>query len=95
MHRMDGWHAPRVPVVLSRLDLGAEQLHRSRQPDHDEFPWGSHGWIQGFNAHARVEEDSGVIVAQEVSAQSTDSPRLGHVLARPDENLAGLGIPEG
>ena len=74
---------------------GAEQLHRSRQPDHDEFPWGSHGWIRGFNAHALVEEGSGVIVAQEVSAQGTDSPRLGHVLARPDENLAGLGVPEG
>ena len=42
-----------------------------------------------------VEEGSGVVVAQEVSAQSTDSPRLGHVLARPDETLAGLGVPEG
>ena len=55
----------------------------------------SHGWIQGFNAHVLVEEGSGVVVAQEVSAQSTDSPKLGHVLARPDETLAGLGVPEG
>ena len=42
-----------------------------------------------------VEEGSGVVVVQKVSAQSTDSPRLRHVLARPDETLAGLGVPEG
>ena len=40
----------------------------------------SHGWIQGYNAQVLVEEGSGVIVAQEVTAQSSDSPRLGPVL---------------
>ena len=50
----------------------------------------SHGWIQGYNAQVLVEEGSGVIVAQEVTAQSSDSPRLGPVLDRLDENLAGL-----
>ena len=55
---------------------------------------GSHGWIQGYNAQVLVEEGSGVKVAQEVTAQSSASPRLGPVLDRLDENLAGLGVPE-
>ena len=36
----------------------------------------SHGWIQGYNAQVLVEEASGVIVAQEVTAHSADSRRL-------------------
>ena len=54
----------------------------------------SHGWIQGYNAQVLVEEGSGVKVAQEATAQSSASPRLGPVLDRLDENLAGLGVPE-
>ena len=37
----------------------------------------SHGWIQGYNAQVLVEEASGVIVAQEVTAHSADSRRSG------------------
>ena len=32
-------------------------------------------WIQGYNAQVLVEAGSGVIVAQEVTPQSADSPR--------------------
>ncbi len=54
----------------------------------------SHGWIQGYNAQVLVEEASGVIVAQEVTAHSVDSPRLRPMLDRLDENLARVGVPE-
>ena len=52
---------------------GAEQFHRPGQPDHEEFP----RLVQGYNAQVLVEAGSGVIVAQEVTPQSADSPRLG------------------
>jgi|TARA_B100002003_G_scaffold70398_1_gene65706 transposase len=54
----------------------------------------SHGWNQGYNAQVLVEEASGVIVAQEVTAHSADSPRLKPMLDRLEENLARLGVPE-
>ena len=53
------------------------------------------GWTQGYNAQVLVEEASGVIVAQEVSAHSADSPRLRPMLDRLEENLAGMAVPEG
>ena len=52
------------------------------------------GWIQGYNAQVMVEESSGVIVAQEVTSHSGDSIRLGPMLHRLHQNLAGLGVPE-
>ncbi len=54
----------------------------------------SHGWTQGYNAQVLVEEASGVIVAQEVTAHSADSPRLRPMLDRLEENLARVGVPE-
>ena len=54
----------------------------------------SHGWIQGYNAQVLVEAGSGVIVAQEVTPQSADSPRLGPMLELLDQNLAGIGVPD-
>ena len=54
----------------------------------------SHGWIQGYNAQVMVEEASGVIVAQEVTAHSGDSTRLRPMLDRLEENLARVGVPE-
>jgi hypothetical protein len=54
----------------------------------------SHGWIQGYNAQVMVEEASGVIVAQEVTAHSADSPRLRPMLDRLQKNLAALGMPQ-
>ena len=54
----------------------------------------SHGWIQGYNAQVLVEEASGVIVAEEVTAHSVDSPRLRPMLDHLEENLARVGVPE-
>ena len=54
----------------------------------------SHGWIQGYNAQVMVEEASGVIEAQEVTAHSGDSTRLRPMLDRLEENLARVGVPE-
>ena len=54
----------------------------------------SHGWIQGYNAQVLMEEASGVIVAQEVTAHSVDSPRLRPMLEHIEENLARVGVPE-
>jgi transposase len=50
------------------------------------------GWVQGYNAQIAVNE-CGVILAQEVSAHSADSPRLIPVLDQVEANLAALGIP--
>ena len=55
---------------------------------------GQHGWVQGYNAQVLVEEASGVIVAEEVSAQSADSTRLAPVLNALEANLHALAVPE-
>ena len=54
----------------------------------------SHGRIQGYNAQVMVEEASGVIMAQEVTAHSADSPRLRPMLERLDHSLETLGVLE-
>jgi transposase len=54
----------------------------------------SHGWMQGYNAQVLVEEASGVIVTQEVTAQSSDSRRLRPMLDRMERTLEALGVPE-
>ena len=51
------------------------------------------GWMQSYNAQVAVEEASGVIVAEEVSAQAADSPHLVPVLDRLAANLAAIGVP--
>jgi transposase len=51
------------------------------------------GWVQGYNAQVVVEEASGVIVAQEVTAHSADCPRLEPMLRRTEANLAAVGVP--
>ena len=53
------------------------------------------GWVQGYNAQVVVEEESGVIVAQEVSHHAADSPRLAPMLEATDANLAAIGVPDG
>ncbi|HVE79993.1 MAG TPA: IS1182 family transposase [Gemmatimonadaceae bacterium] len=50
------------------------------------------GWAQGYNAQIVVEEDSGIIVACEVSAHAADSPRLAPMLAATETNLAAIGL---
>lgn len=51
------------------------------------------GWVQGYNAQVMVEAASGVIVAEEVSAHSVDSPRLGPMLDHTAQLLAAIGVP--
>jgi transposase len=53
------------------------------------------GWMQGYNAQVLVEEASGVILAQEVVAQSADSPRLVPMLDSLEANLEALQLPSG
>lgn len=52
------------------------------------------GWVQGYNAQVVVEAQSGVIVADEVTGQSADSPRLPPLLDQVETNLTGdpLGV---
>lgn len=52
------------------------------------------GWVQGYNAQVVVEADSGVIVAEEVTGHSVDSPRLPPMLDRVEANLAAIGVPQ-
>jgi transposase len=55
---------------------------------------GQHGWVQGYNAQVLVEEASGVIVAEEVSAHSADSTRLAPMVDALEANLSALAVPE-
>ncbi len=48
------------------------------------------GWVQGYNAQIAVNE-SGVILAEEVSAQNADGPRLLAVLDQVEANLKTIG----
>ena len=52
------------------------------------------GWVQGYNAQIVVEEDSGIIIAHEVSAHAADSPRLSPMLEATEANLAAIGVPD-
>ena len=51
------------------------------------------GWIQGYNAQVLVDADSGIIVAQAVSAQAADSPHLVPLLDQMAVTLAAGGLP--
>ena len=51
------------------------------------------GWVQGYNAQVVVEEESGVIIAQEVSAHAADSTRLHPLLDATDAVLTAAGVP--
>jgi len=51
------------------------------------------GWVQGYNAQVVVEEESGVIIAQEVSAHAADSTRLHPLLDATDAILTAAGVP--
>jgi transposase len=50
------------------------------------------GWVQGYNGQIVVNE-SGVILAQEVSAHHADSSRLVPMLDQVEANLRAMGIP--
>lgn len=52
------------------------------------------GWVQGYNAQVVVEEASGVIVAEEVTGHSVDSPRLVPMLNQVETNLARIDVPQ-
>jgi transposase len=49
------------------------------------------GWVQGYNAQIAVNE-AGVILAEEVTPHSADSPRLLPVLDQMEANLKMIGI---
>jgi transposase len=52
------------------------------------------GWVQGYNSQLVVDEASGVVVAEEVSAHSADSPRLTPMLDAVEGNLVAIGVSE-
>ena len=52
----------------------------------------ANGWVQGYNAQVVADKANGVIVAQEVTAQGNDSPRLVPMLERLEANLAAIGL---
>jgi transposase len=52
------------------------------------------GWVQGYNSQLVVDEASGVVVAEEVSAHSADSPRLTPMLDQVETNLVAIGVSE-
>ena len=52
------------------------------------------GWIQGYNSQLAVDGESGVIIAEEVSNHSADSPRLSPMLGQVEANLKEIGLTE-
>jgi transposase len=52
------------------------------------------GWVHGYNSQLVVDEASGVVVAEEVSAHSADSPRLTPMLDAVEGNLVAIGVSE-
>ena len=53
------------------------------------------GWVQGYNSQLVVDSESGVVVGEEVSSHSADSPRLTPMLDQVEANLVAIGVPEG
>jgi hypothetical protein len=50
------------------------------------------GWMQAYNAQIAVDEASGLILAEEVSAQGTDGPRLAAMLDHLAATLTAVGL---
>jgi transposase len=50
------------------------------------------GWVQGYNSQLAVDGESGVIVAEEVTSHSADSPRLGPMLDAVEASLTAIGV---
>jgi len=53
------------------------------------------GWTQGYNSQLAVDGESGVIVAEELTSHSADSPRLTPMLDQVEQNLKAIGMAEG
>ena len=51
------------------------------------------GWVRGYNARIVVEDASGVILAEAVSAQAADSPHLVPMVDQLDTHLTAIGVP--
>ena len=93
--RVEGRGAGREEVAAAAARAVPKPKEQSNFTDPDSrIMKTSRGWVQGYNAQVLVAEASGVIVAQEVSAHSVDSPRLMPMLDRLEENLARVGVPE-
>lgn len=83
----------RTEEAVRKAEPQAKEQTNFTDPD-SRIMKGQHGWVQGYNAQIVVEEGSGVIVAEEVSAHSADSTRLRAMLDAVDANLAALRVPE-
>jgi hypothetical protein len=53
----------------------------------------AHGWVQGYNAQAAVNEQQ-IVVAAEVMVRSGDFGNLGPVVAAAETELANAGVTE-
>ena len=92
--RAGGASDAELAVALAQAVPGEKEQSNFTDPD-SRIMKAKSGWVQGYNAQVVVEEQSGVIVAQEVSHHAADSPRLAPVLDATDATLAAIGVPEG
>lgn len=83
-----------VATAVAQVVPGEKEQSNFTDPDSRIMKTKS-GWVQGYNAQVVVEEASGVIVAEEVSAHSADSPRLEPLLDAVDANLVAIGVLSG
>jgi transposase len=82
-------------VQVAAAEMAATPLPREQSnftdPD-SRIMKTKNGWVQGYNGQIVVNE-SGVILAQEVSAHHADSSRLVPMIEQVETNLQALGVP--
>jgi transposase len=89
-----GASAEEVAEAVERAEPLPKEQSNFTDPDSRIMKTKS-GWLQGYNSQLVVDGSSGVIVAEEVSSHSADSPRLVPMLDRVEQNLKEIGVAEG
>jgi transposase len=87
-----GADAAQVAEAVAQAVPGAKEQSNFTDPD-SRIMKTKRGWAQAYNAQIAVDETSGLILAEEVSAQGTDGPRLATVLDLLEGTLAATGLP--
>jgi transposase len=88
-----GASAEEIAEAEGKAEPGPKEQSNFTDPDSRIMKTKS-GWVQGYNSQLAVDAESGVILAEEVSAQSADSPRLSPMLDQVEENLKAIGVAE-
>ena len=86
-----GADAEQIAEAVAQAVPGPKEQSNFTDPD-SRIMKTKRGWAQAYNAQIAVDEASGLILAEEVSAQGTDGPRLEAVLDRLETTLTRVGL---